>query len=173
MLVVVSDIVSESVEWTVVGPRLLVPLLEEVVFGDEVPCAGVQTSREEGGEDKIPDGIRRVCELEEARANVVDESVEAELDGRVQRVPDGQLLAANEARSKCVKKDLEGAEECFSRHVAQDEQLGSGGKIGIDAVHSECTVVSAVKRCSVLLSTCIPGGVHALQRSSRTETHSM
>ena len=54
VLVVVADVVSERVERAVIGPGLLVELVEEVVLGDEVAGAGVQRAGEEGREDEVP-----------------------------------------------------------------------------------------------------------------------
>lgn len=65
VLIVESHIISEKVQWTVVAECLrdlrvrerissgYSLSLENVVFGDEVTCAGMKTASEERGEDKV------------------------------------------------------------------------------------------------------------------------
>ena len=99
MLVVIPDIVREEVERAVIGVRLLVEAVPDIVLGDEVACSRVERTGEERGEEEVKEG---------ARAEATDEKVvKDELDGYVDEVPDGGRLGTDETWTESVEEDLE------------------------------------------------------------------
>lgn len=101
---VIADIVGERVERTVVGEGLVAARgrVEDVVLGDEVGRAGVETAGEEGAEDEVGEGP--------PAEQLVDAEAECELDSKVERDPGRWPLGADEAGSQGVEEDLECAE---------------------------------------------------------------
>jgi predicted ATP-grasp superfamily ATP-dependent carboligase len=56
-------------------------------------------------------------------------------------VPEGRGLRAYETGPEGVEENLEGGEEDFAEDVVEQEQLGTGGEVGVDAVFAEVLVV--------------------------------
>jgi hypothetical protein len=56
-------------------------------------------------------------------------------------VPPCRGLRADDARAKGVEEDLEGGEEELAEDVVEQEELGPGGKVGVDAVFALVFVV--------------------------------
>jgi predicted ATP-grasp superfamily ATP-dependent carboligase len=50
-------------------------------------------------------------------------------------------LRADKSGPEGIKEDLEGGEEDFAEDVVEQEQLGTGGEVGVDAVLAEVLVV--------------------------------
>ena len=68
VLVVISNIVAQSIERAVVAPSLLVNSAKEVVLGDEMSSAGVQTSSKEAGLDQVDQS----CPAKSAHEQIVE-----------------------------------------------------------------------------------------------------
>lgn len=109
MLLVVAYVVAQDIEPPIITGGLLcyrglgfvwgglkcLHAREDVVLGDEVRSAGMQTTRKEAGDDKVPKSA--VAQSNE------DEVIEAELCCEVDRVPSSELLGLDETWSQGVK----------------------------------------------------------------------
>lgn len=96
-----AHVVGQPVERPIIAERLLPRLLKDVVLGDKVGGARVQAAGEEGAGDEVEQRLP---------AKVADEEVvEDALYEKVECVPGGEALHADEAWSEGVEEDLEGA----------------------------------------------------------------
>lgn len=73
------------------------------MLGYKVPCARMEASCQERGEDKVVEGVER-CEFDKY-------IVECELRKDVEQVDAGKRNLVNHHGSKRVEEDLESAEE--------------------------------------------------------------
>jgi hypothetical protein len=170
VLVMQADVVSEYVERTIVRVCLrgregvervwLLSLLavlqlrerlgaavldvrEEIVLRDEVACAGVQGSCQEGAHQEVEDWLEGAAELGQ---RVVD----AQLDAQIQKVDVGEGWAVDEHRTHSVEEDLEGAEEGLAEEGVQEEGFYCCREIGIEACDAEGLVVCQMVGLRVL-----------------------
>lgn len=144
VLVMVTDVVCQCVERSVVrkgfrdGDLESVPidwlrLLEDVVFGNEVACAGVQGPGQEGTHDQIPKGI--------AAHGLHQRVIEGELGGDIEGVDIGQREVVNEHGSERVEEDLKGSEEGLSQDRIEEEGFEASGEVSVETVDTEGFVV--------------------------------
>ena len=150
VLVVQADVVREEVEGAIVRVRLgqrylvrrvggvLVRLLEDVVLGDKVACAGVQRPSEEAAQDQV---------TQRPTSSKLHESiVESELCDDIEEVNLGEGQVVDEHGSEGVEEDLEGAEEGLASDRVEKDGLKGGGQVGIEAIDAERLVVGQVVR---------------------------
>jgi hypothetical protein len=78
-------------------------LCEDVVFGDEVACDGVQGASEEGAQNEV---------TERLAADILDEEViDGELHEDIESVDARERQVVDHHWAECVEEDLEGREE--------------------------------------------------------------
>lgn len=94
-------VVSENIQWAVVGIRLLVRPVPNKVLCNKVTSTWVQTARQERGHDEVYESTRT--------HSLKYDGVEGDLDGDVQEMPPSELLRADESGSQGVEKYLERA----------------------------------------------------------------
>ena len=116
--------------------RLARQVREDVVLGDEVAGEGVQTSREEAGEDEVQQGVS---------ASVLDEGdVKGDLHDDVEEVQVRQRDLVDHHWAQGVEEDLEGAEEALAEDGVEEDGFEGGGHVGVEAVDAEGLVVREV-----------------------------
>lgn len=150
VLVVKTDVVGEPVERSVVrkglgnGDLVLGVAsggrdgLVDVVLCNEVAGQGVQTSCEEGREQKVEQRVD---------GGVLEENqIKGYLNDNVEEVDLSQGDAVDGHGSQGVEEDLESAEERLSENRVEEDCLESSGEIGIEAINAEGLVVSKMVR---------------------------
>ena len=151
-----THIVAQSVQRTIVAPRLLLDAAEEVVLGDEVRRARVETACKEAGLEEV--------DQRGPAARLDEHVVESELGAHVEEVPARERLRADKTRAEGVEEDLECPagkpvvrgrdargrggrlcrdlrEEDLAEHVVQADELELGGQVCVDAILPEKLVV--------------------------------
>lgn len=118
--------------------RLGGQVLKDVVLCDEVSSQGMQTARQETGEDEVEECVS---------AGVFDEAdVEGNLHYDVEEVDLCQRDLVDHHWAEGVEEDLEGAEECFAEDGVEEDGFEGGRHVGVEAVNAEGLVVSEVVR---------------------------
>lgn len=109
---------------------------EDVVLGDEVASEGVQTPRQEAGEDEVEESVS---------AGVLDETdIKSDLHGDIEEVQVRQRDLVDHHWAQRVEEDLEGAEEALPEDGVEEDGLEGGGHVGVEAVDTEGLVVREV-----------------------------
>lgn len=142
VLVVITNIVGQDVERTVVTVRLgngyLVFRigcfgghgLVHVVLGDEVACGRMEGSGQEGREEEVQEGIPR---LQSGDENVVEE----ELDDKVEKMDPGEGHLEHAHGADGIEEDLKCAEEGLAQDGVEDDGLDGSGKVGVKSVNAK------------------------------------
>jgi len=111
-------------------------LCENVVFGDEVACDGVQGASEEGAQDEV---------AERLTADVLhEEVVDGELHKDVESVNARERQVVDHHWAECVEENLEGREERLAGDRVEEPGLKGGREIGIESIHAEGLVMGEV-----------------------------
>lgn len=148
VLIVEANVVCEEVERSIVGVCLgqgdliggvgdvLIRLLENVVLGDEVACAGVQRASEEAAHDQVAQ--------RPSSCAVHERIVEGELHDDVEEVNLGEGKIVDEHGAQGVEEDLEGGEKGLAGDRVEEDGFKGGGQVRIQAVDAEGLVVCEV-----------------------------
>jgi len=148
MFIMQSDIIGQQVQSAIVRESFwdgrvrhrvfrscgLFP--KDVMFGYEVPCAGMETACQEAREDEVVEGVER--------AGFNKKVVECALAEDVDDVIGGEGYGVYEDGTDGVKEDLEGAEEGFSKERIKKEGFESGWEVGVETINAEGFVVREV-----------------------------
>ncbi len=95
VFVVISNIVCQQVQRSIVAVRLLFEPVPEVVLCYEVPCAGVQTSCEETAHKEID---------KRSETEMMDKKIiEDDLNDNIEQVPLCQALRADKRWTESVE----------------------------------------------------------------------
>lgn len=104
-------------------------LREDVVLGDEVAGARVQTSGQEAAHDEVGQG---------SAAGVLDEDVvEGELDCDVEELDLGEGQLVDHHWAQGVEEDLEGAEEGFAGDRVEEERFEGRWEVSIESIDAQ------------------------------------
>mmetsp|Transcript_11049 Transcript_11049/g.19982 ORF Transcript_11049/g.19982 Transcript_11049/m.19982 type:complete len:275 (+) Transcript_11049:316-1140(+) len=128
----VADVEGQPVEAAVVTVGLL-PLVHDVVLGDEVAGNRVDPHAQERSEDEVEEALEAV--------EVVDDEVEGDLDGDVDLLPEAGVLGVDEERTKGIEGRLQKAPDDLERRVGEDLTLGGGGDVNIQHILALVSVV--------------------------------
>lgn len=105
------------------------------MLGDEVACAGVEGTREEGAKKKVEEWV------EGAVADLCEYVVEGELDEEVYEVNYCEGRTVDKHGADSIEEDLEGAEEGLAKERVEYEGFEGCREIGVEASDAEGFVV--------------------------------